>query len=301
MDFIVTLQNNPLAFYICVGILGLLIGSFLNVVIYRLPVMMERDWQEQAQELLAEFGKEEANSDTQNPEYKGETEAFNLLVPASTCPKCDHKIKPWENIPVISYLFLFGKCSQCKCPISPRYPILEAVTAILSVTVAQHFGFGWQTALALLLTWSLITLTMIDFDHKLLPDTITLPLMWLGLLVNIQGHFVPLDQAVIGAAAGYLSLWSVFWIFKLATGKDGMGYGDFKLLAAFGAWFGWKTLPIIIVGSSMVGALVGITLILVLGRDKNIPIPFGPYLAAAGWIAMLWGDIISSTYFRFAL
>ena len=294
MEFFFALQDNPMAFYASIGILGLLIGSFLNVVIYRLPIMMEREWQGQAQEILAELNKAEpASIDKEQP--------FNLILPASSCPGCGHKIRPWENIPVLSYLFLLGNCGQCKTAISLRYPIIETTTAILSIMVAIHFGFSWQTILALLLTWSLVVLTMIDFDHKLLPDSITLPLLWLGLLANIQGHFVPLPQAVIGAVAGYLSLWSVFWIFKLLTGKEGMGYGDFKLLAAFGAWFGWKSLPMIIVGSSLVGAMVGITLIIALGRDKDIPIPFGPYLAAAGWIAMLWGDIISNTYFRFML
>jgi len=273
------------------------VGSFLNVVIYRLPIMMDREWQRQAREFLDE--PNDTESDT--PSTKKEQEKFNLLVPVSACPQCEHKIKPWENIPVISYLFLRGKCSNCNTSISIRYPTVEAFTALLSVIVAMHYGFGWQALLALVLTWSLVALTMIDFDHKLLPDSITLPLLWLGLLINTQGVFVPLEQSVIGAAVGYLSLWSVFWVFKLVTGKEGMGYGDFKLLAVFGAWFGWSSIPLIVLGSSVVGAIVGISLIIILGRDKDIPIPFGPYLAAAGWITMLWGDVISSTYMRLAL
>jgi leader peptidase (prepilin peptidase) / N-methyltransferase len=205
-----------------------------------------------------------------------------------------------ENIPIASYLWLRGKCSGCGAGISPRYPIIELVTALLSVAVAWHFGFGWQTAAGLLLTWSLISLTMIDFDHQLLPDSITLPLLWIGLICSLFGLFTDSHAAIIGALAGYLSLWSVYWLFKKVTGKEGMGFGDFKLLAMLGAWMGWQALPVIILLSSAVGAVIGIGLILLRGRDRNIPIPFGPYLAIAGWIALLWGEQITSAYLHYA-
>lgn len=266
---------------ICV--LGLLVGSFLNVVIYRLPKMLEREWKQSCCEILEQPAPEES-------------EAFNLVVPASTCPSCDHKIRPWENIPVISYLILRGRCSQCQQGISARYPIIEAVTAVLSAVLAVKFGPSWQLAAALVLTWSLITLTMIDIDTQLLPDNITLPLLWLGLIVNSQGLFSDLPNALWGAIFGYLSLWSVYWLFKLLTHKEGMGYGDFKLLAALGAWMGWQALPLTIVLSSVVGAVIGIAGILIMGRDKNVPMPFGPYLAIAGWIYFMWGDGIMSWY-----
>lgn len=264
-------------------ILGLLVGSFLNVVIYRLPKMLEHEWKQNCCEILEQ----------QAPE---QSETFNLVVPASTCPSCEHKIRPWENIPVISYLFLRGRCSQCQQGISVRYPIIEAVTALLSALLAVKFGPSWELAAALVLTWSLITLTMIDVDTQLLPDNITLPLLWLGLIVNSQGLFSDLPNALWGAIFGYLSLWSVYWVFKLLTQKEGMGYGDFKLLAALGAWMGWQALPLTIVLSSVVGAVIGIAGILIMGRDKNVPIPFGPYLAIAGWIYFMWGDSIMSWY-----
>lgn len=264
-------------------LLGLVVGSFLNVVIYRLPVMLNRSWQSQCAELTG--GEAAADQDT-----------FNLAVPGSTCPHCGHRIRAWENIPVISYLLQRGRCTACGEHISLRYPIIEAVTALLTAAVALHFGFGWQALAAMVLTWGLIALTMIDFDHQLLPDDITLPLLWLGLLLSLFGVFVDAPTALIGAMAGYLSLWSVYHVFRLLTGKEGMGYGDFKLLAVLGAWLGWQMLPLIILLSSLVGAVVGITLILVRGHDRNIPIPFGPYLAAAGWLTLLWGQELTALY-----
>ena len=278
--------NSPEYLYPFTLLLGLIIGSFLNVVIYRIPKMLEQDWKSQCCELLEVEGKEEPK--------------VTLSTPNSTCPKCGHEIKPWENIPVISYLFLRGKCSSCKTSISLRYPIIELLTGVLSVAVICILGANWAGLTALLLTWVLIALTMIDFDTQLLPDNMTLPLIWLGLIVNSQGLFVPLETALWGAVAGYLSLWSVYHLFKLITGKEGMGFGDFKLLAALGAWMGWQLLPVIIILSSLVGAVVGITLIVTMGRDKNIPIPFGPYLAAAGWLALLWGNDISQAYLQFS-
>jgi leader peptidase (prepilin peptidase) / N-methyltransferase len=266
---------------------GLSVGSFLNVVIYRLPKMLETQW---TQDCLEHLGQ------------PGETPAapFNLNRPASHCPSCQHKIRPWENIPVISWLMLRGRCSNCHNPISPRYPIIEAVTGLLSLTVAMHFGLSWATAGALLLTWALIALSMIDFDVQMLPDNITLPFLWLGLLLSLHGIFADTQAAIIGAVAGYLSLWSVYQLFKRLTGKEGMGYGDFKLLAMLGAWLGWQYLPQIILLSALVGAVVGVSLILLRGRDRNIPIPFGPYLAAAGWISLMWGDTINHAYLAWA-
>jgi len=282
-------QLHPV-FFVCVVIgLALIVGSFLNVVILRLPAMMEHAWRREAQELL--------ESDTVFASNTGGG-TISLAHPPSTCPRCGHLIKPWENIPVLSYVLLRGRCSQCRKRISPRYPVIEAITAVLSAVVALHFGAGWMTAVLLLFTWALIALTVIDMDHQLLPDNITLPLLWLGLLINSSGLIVPLEQAVFGAVFGYLSLWAVYWGFKLLTGKDGMGYGDFKLLAALGAWLGWQALPVIIILSSLVGAIVGGALILLLGRDKNVPIPFGPYLAAAGWLAALFGNDLTQGYLR---
>lgn len=276
MALINLLQQNSAVFYGLIVFVGLAFGSFLNVIIYRLPRMMEQDWRSQCRELL-ELPSEE-------------THKISLALPASACPQCGHKIRFWENIPVISYLLLKGACSNCGNKISLQYPLIEAVTAILSVVVAWKFGVSWQTLLALILTWSLITLTMIDFHKQLLPDSITLPLLWLGLLANIFELFTTLESAVMGAMAGYLILWFVYHLFKLVTGKEGMGFGDFKLLGALGAWLGWKVLPLIILLSSVVGAVVGIALIVITRHDKNIPIPFGPYLAIAGWIALIWGD-----------
>ncbi len=293
MTFFSALQAYPLLGLACTLVLGLLVGSFLNVVIYRLPKMMERDWQQQCRDFLTNDGDIatlHANDSTQEP--------FNLMVPVSRCPHCGHKIKPWENIPIFSYLFLRGKCSNCKANISIRYPIIELVTGLLSVAVVYYVGVNWSGLAALIFTWSLIALTMIDFDTYLLPDDITLPLLWLGLIVNSFNTFTNLSSAVWGAIAGYLALWSVYKLFKLVTGKEGMGYGDFKLLAALGAWMGWQMLPQIILLSSLVGAAIGISMIVIRGRDKNIPIPFGPYLAIAGWIAFVWGDTINQSYLK---
>ena len=279
---------NPPVLIPVVFILGLCIGSFLNVVIYRLPVMMQNQWRQECYDYLEQ----------ENP--SAPKQPFNLAQPASTCPKCQHAIKPWENIPVISYLLLKGKCANCKTPIAARYPLVELATGVLSAYLAWHIGYGVTLLALLLLTWCLISLTMIDIDHQLLPDSITLPLLWAGLLINSQNLFTDLHSAVIGAAAGYLILWSVYWAFKLLTGKDGMGFGDFKLLAALGAWFGWQLLPLTIVLSSLVGAVLGITLLALQGKEKSTPIPFGPYLAIAGWIAMLWGQDITNAYLQFS-
>ena len=268
---------------LCLLLLGLLVGSFLNVVIYRLPLMMESRWREDCCELLEiEQEKQEA--------------ALTLASPNSHCPNCKAAIRPWQNVPVLSYLVLGGKCAQCGMRISPRYPLIELASGLMIMALGYHFAPSMALVGAMLFTWCLITLTMIDVDHQLLPDDITLPLLWLGLLFNLSGGFVSLQDAVIGAMAGYLVLWSVYWLFKLLTGKEGMGYGDFKLLAALGAWLGWQALPLIILLSSLVGALCGLALMLVKRRGKEIPIPFGPYLAAAGWIALLWGESLTAAY-----
>lgn len=264
------------------ALLGLCIGSFLNVVIHRLPKMMEQQWRAECAELAG-----------QEPPP---VERYNLVVPRSACPACGHRITALENIPVASYLLLRGKCSGCGTAISPRYPAVEIITAALSGYVAWHFGYGMAAAGALLFTWAMIALTFIDLDTYYLPDSITLPLLWLGLLFNLGGTYAPLSSAVIGAAAGYLSLWTVYWIFKWATGKEGMGYGDFKLLAAIGAWLGWQMLPLTILFSSLVGAVIGISLIVLARRGRNVPIPFGPYLAIAGMIALLHGNALTRAY-----
>ncbi len=282
------LQQNPIIFLTMIGFLGLCVGSFLNVVIYRLPIMMERDWRAQSAELL-----EVANPDI---DLEGEIKPFNLSTPNSTCPACDTPIRAWQNIPVISYLMLGGRCANCKSSISMRYPLVELLTAIFSVLVACYFGFSLQTLFALFLTWALIALTLIDFDHQLLPDIITLPLLWLGLFASLFDVFTDSQSSIIGAIAGYLSLWSVYMAFKLLTGKEGMGFGDFKLLAVFGAWFGWKLLPVIILLSSVIGALVGICLIVLFKRGREVPIPFGPYLAGAGLVALFYGEQLMGWY-----
>ena len=289
MDLITLLSTSPIALIATIFFLGLLIGSFLNVVAHRLPVIMERDWKQQCQEYLHPDQPIEAAQ-----------EKYNLVVPRSRCPACGHQITALENVPVLSYLFLRGKCSACGTHISLRYPIVEFVTALLSAVVAWKLGWGWPLAAGLVFTWALIALSLIDFDHKLLPDAITLPLLWLGLLLSLSDVFVDMRASIIGAAAGYLSLWTVYQLFRLVTGKEGMGFGDFKLLAACGAWLGWQMLPVVILLSSFVGACVGVALILIRGRDRNIPIPFGPYIAAAGWLAMLWGDDLAQAYLRFA-
>jgi leader peptidase (prepilin peptidase)/N-methyltransferase len=268
------------------GLFGLLFGSFLNVVIHRLPKMMQRE----SDNYVAE------ESGRQAPH----TDRYNIMVPRSACPHCKHQITALENIPVLSYLVLRGRCSNCKAPISARYPAVEALTGVLSALVVWKLGSGWAGLAALLFLYALIAMTFIDFDTQLLPDDLTYPLLWAGLLMNVNGTFAPLQDAVIGAAAGYLALWSIYWLFKLATGKEGMGYGDFKLLAALGAWMGWTMLPTIILLSSVVGAVVGIALIVFAKHGRNNPIPFGPYLAAAGLIAMLYGAPLSAFTMSFA-
>lgn len=273
---------DPLVFTATCTLLGLFVGSFLNVVIHRLPVMMEREWQAEAASLRGESANEQPR--------------FNLATPRSRCPHCGHGISAVENIPVVSYVVLRGQCRHCSGPISPRYPLIELFCAVASGFAAHHFGFGLQAAGALIFVWAMIALSFIDLDTQLLPDSITLPLLWLGLLLNIGGTFTDLQSAVVGATAGYLSLWTVFWLFKLVTGKEGMGYGDFKLLAAIGAWLGWQILPLTILLSSVVGAVVGVGLIVLRQHGREIPIPFGPYLAAAGLLALFWGAALTSAY-----
>lgn len=282
------LEQSPVIFLIMTGFVGLCVGSFLNVVIYRLPIMMERDWRAQSAEML-EITIPENNAD-------GELETFNLSTPNSKCPACKTPIRAWQNIPVISYLMLGGRCANCSTSISIRYPLVELLTAILSVLIAWHFGFGLQALFALFLAWGLVALTLIDVDHQLLPDVITLPLLWLGLFASLFDVYTDSHSSIIGAIAGYLSLWTVYMAFKLITGKEGMGFGDFKLLAVFGAWFGWKLLPVIILISSVIGALIGIGMIVLHKRGRDIPIPFGPYLAGAGLVALFYGEQLMSWY-----
>jgi leader peptidase (prepilin peptidase)/N-methyltransferase len=262
---------------------GLVVGSFLNVVIHRVPLQMQSVWRRESRDFLG-----------MPPE--GESPRLNLAFPASHCPHCREPIKPWHNVPVLSYLLLRGKCHHCKAPISIQYPLVELATALLATLAIGHFGLTAEGALAVLFSLALIVLTGIDFHHQLLPDIITLPLLWLGLLANSQGLFTDLNSAVIGAVAGYLVLWLVFWGFKLLTGKEGMGHGDFKLLAALGAWLGWQLLPLIVLLSSAVGAVIGVAAIAIVGRDRQIPMAFGPYLAIAGWIAMFWGEALVDAY-----
>jgi leader peptidase (prepilin peptidase)/N-methyltransferase len=269
-------------------VIGLLVGSFLNVVIYRLPVMMEREWQLHAREILGQPAD-------------GDSEAFNLLTPRSRCPSCETPVAPWHNIPVISWLLLRGRCASCSAPIAGRYPLVELATGLLSGLLVWEFGLTPETGALLLLLWALIALTMIDIDHQLLPDSITLPLLWLGLAFSLfhqdgNSRFPGPADAIVGAIAGYLLLWSVYWLFKLLTGKEGMGYGDFKLLAALGTWLGWQMLPLVILLSALVGSIIGIGMIVFLGRDRQMQIPFGPYLAGAGLIALLWGQRILDAY-----
>jgi len=295
-DVAVLYSSSPALFAGSVFLLGLIIGSFLNVVIYRLPIILEREWAAQAADVLAggiASAPEPAN------------ERFTLSTPRSACPMCKAPITAWQNIPIVSWLILRGRCAACKTKISARYPLVELATGVLSAWVAWHFGFGLPAACALLITWSLIALTGIDLDHQLLPDNITLPLMWAGLLAAVAigpaiGAALPVSpkEAVVGAAAGYSSLWLVFHAFKLVTGKEGMGYGDFKLFAALGAWLGWKLLPLVIILSAATGAVLGLLLIALRGRDRSAPMPFGPYLAAAGWLAMMYGDSLLNGYLR---
>lgn len=289
-DVVSVLEQYPLLFIAVIALLSLIVGSFLNVLVYRLPIMMEREWQ---QEYQAYFTPDAAEAD-KTPER------FNLAVPRSACPHCKAPVLARDNIPVLSWLLLKGKCRSCSAPISARYPLVELLTAVLSVTVAWQLGFGALASVFIFTTWILIALTFIDIDKMLLPDQLTLPLLWLALLFSLSdAALVSPAQALIGAAAGYLSLWSVYWLFKLLTGKEGMGYGDFKLLAVFGALLGWQQLPLIILLSSVVGAVVGITLLTIQGKDKATPIPFGPYIAAAGWIALLWGEQLTQGYLRY--
>nr|WP_297527675.1 A24 family peptidase [Thiohalobacter sp.] len=285
------LQTSPAWLAGTVFLLGLVVGSFLNVVAHRLPLMMEREWRAQCRELMGN----EAGIGTDD-----DAAPLNLVSPRSRCPHCGHAITALENIPVLSWLWLRGRCSDCGTRISARYPVVELATGVLSAVAAWHFGWGWPLAGALLFTWFLVPLTLIDLDHQLLPDSLTLPLVWIGLLASLVPVFVTPEQAIVGAAAGYLSLWLVYQLFRLVTGKEGMGFGDFKLLAACGAFMGWQMLPVVILLSSLVGAVVGIGLIALRGRDRSVPIPFGPYIAAAGWIALLWGQEIIDAYLRFA-
>jgi leader peptidase (prepilin peptidase)/N-methyltransferase len=264
------------------GLLGLMVGSFLNVVIHRLPRMMERDWQAQCAELRGEPAPEVA--------------PFNLVVPRSACPACGHGIAWYENIPLLSYAFLRGRCSACGAAISARYPVVELLAGVLTAYAAWQFGFSWQAAAVFILIWALVALAFIDLDTQYLPDDITLPLIWLGLLVNVQGLFAPLESAVIGAVGGYLSLWLVYHGFRLLTGKEGMGFGDFKLLAALGAWLGWTLLPLVILLSSLIGAVIGIAMIVLADHDRTKPIPFGPYLVLAGLVAVFWGQRLMALY-----
>lgn len=285
------LTQMPVLFIGLAFVMALLVGSFLNVVIYRLPIMMEREWRAQCEEIAA------------TPAAELPTGRFDLVAPRSRCPACGHLISAMQNIPVISYLMLGGKCSNCQVPISRRYPIIELLTAILTGVVAWRFGFGWEAAAAILMTWTLIAISVIDIDHQIIPDAVSLPLIWAGLFLSLFHQavaaeilFIDPKSAIAGGLAGYLSLWSIYHLFRLLTGKEGMGYGDFKLLAALGAWLGWQMLPLIVLLSAAVGAIIGITLIAFKRLHRSVPIPFGPYLAAAGWIAMLYGPQIVARY-----
>jgi leader peptidase (prepilin peptidase)/N-methyltransferase len=282
--FISLFEQQPIIYFGTLFVLGAVVGSFLNVVIYRLPVMMQREWRHDCLEFLEQPAAPEA-------------EKFNLSTPRSRCGHCGHQITALENIPLVSYLVLGGKCAECKAPISRQYPLVELFTAIVSVVVGWHFGVSLQAIAALFLSWCLIAASGIDIGHKLLPDNITLPLLWLGILLSLFDVFVSLEASVIGVIAGYMSLWTVFMLFKVVTGKEGMGYGDFKLLAMLGAWLGWKPLLVVILTSSLVGAVVGITMIALKKTERSTQIPFGPYLAAAGWITLMWGNELMHLYF----
>jgi leader peptidase (prepilin peptidase) / N-methyltransferase len=282
MSFISLLQSSPAVLIITAVLVGLMVGSFLNVVIHRLPRILERQWRTECAEL----------AETAPPP----AERYNLIVPRSACPKCGHRITALENIPIASYVVLGGKCRGCSAPISKRYPLVEALSGVLAGYIAWRYGWSAAMAGALLFAWAMIALAFIDFDTFYLPDSITLPLLWAGLLFNLGGTFTDIRSAVIGGAAGYLTLWTVYWTYKLATGKDGMGYGDFKLLGAIGAWLGWKMLPLVILVSSFLGAAVGIALIVFARRGRNVPIPFGPYLVIAGLIGLFWGESLTRQY-----
>ncbi len=288
MQWFHLLEQHPPLLLLVTALFALAVGSFLNVVIHRLPRMIEEDW------------RRECDQGTEAADKALAARTMTLARPASHCPSCGHRLRPLENIPLLSYLFLRGRCSACQTPISLRYPLVEAATAVLSVLVVWRFGFTWESLAALVLTWGLVALAVIDFDTQLLPDAISLPLLWLGLLLSLQGWFTDSHSAILGAALGYLSLWGIFQLFRLLTGKEGMGFGDFKLFALFGAWLGWQHLPQIILLSAVTGAVVGTLLIVTRGHDRQIPIPFGPYLAAAGWLSLMWGDAINRTYLQFS-
>ncbi|MBJ2230513.1 prepilin peptidase [Pseudomonas simiae] len=279
------LAGPPWAFVALAALLGLIVGSFLNVLVWRLPTMLEREWRAQALEVLG------LPAEPAGPTY-------NLMHPSSCCPHCNHPIRPWENIPLLSYLFLRGRCAHCQGAISARYPLTELACALISAWVAWRFGFGWQAGAVLVLSWGLLAMSLIDADHQLLPDVLVMPLLWLGLIVNGFGLLTTLPEALWGAVIGYMSLWSVFWLFKLVTGKDGMGHGDFKLLALLGAWGGWQILPMTLLMSSLVGVVVGLILMRLRKSHASAPMPFGPYLAIAGWIALLWGGQITNFYLQ---
>jgi leader peptidase (prepilin peptidase)/N-methyltransferase len=279
------LLSSPLL-YLFIGIFALVIGSFLNVVIYRVPLMLQNSWRNQCLDYLS----------LDEQAFPRTKESFNLFRPRSHCPKCQVPVKWYFNIPLLGYLLCLGHCSNCKKSISLRYPLVELLSCLLALYLTWHFGWSWQLAFSLVFTWLLISLIFIDFDHQLLPDSLTYSLLWLGLIANSWQLFCPLQDAVIGVIAGYLSFWTVANLFKLLSGRDGMGYGDFKLLAALGAWVGWQILPFIIIVSSLLGAVVGISLILFKGHKRETPIPFGPYLALAGWIALFWGKPLMNTY-----
>ncbi|WP_160053556.1 prepilin peptidase [Shewanella litoralis] len=297
--FVTTMHQYPWMFVVISFIFAATIGSFLNVVIHRLPVMMKREWQSECNFYLNEYHPDivkQIGIERLNKPIDEFPAKYNIVMPGSACPKCKSNIKPWHNLPIMGWLSLKGKCANCKTAISARYPIIELLTGLLIATLAFYFGPTWQFVYASILTFVLVALTGIDLDEMLLPDQLTLPILWLGLVINLKGIYASPQDAIIGAAAGYLSLWSVFWLFKLVTGKEGMGYGDFKLLAVFGAWLGWQMLPLIILLSSLVGAVVGIMMIITKKLNKGNPIPFGPYIAAAGWIALVWGQDILNWY-----
>jgi leader peptidase (prepilin peptidase)/N-methyltransferase len=286
-NIIETFELLPWFFYLTVFLVSICIGSFLNVVIYRLPKMMQNEWQAECSVLLA---------DNLKKPYQQAEQTFNLVTPSSTCPHCNTKIKPWFNLPIFGWLLLKGKAACCDNKVSIRYPSIELLTGLAGCVIASYFGVTAQTLLYLALTYALIALIFIDIDHMLLPDQITLPLLWLVLIAAVIGLTIEPSQAIIGAAAGYLCFWSVYWAFKLLTGKEGMGYGDFKLMAVFGALLGWQSLPMVVLLSSLVGAIIGISLLSIQGKDKATPIPFGPYIAIAGWVSLIWGDSIQAAY-----
>ncbi len=294
------LLQHPIGGVIAIGLLGICVGSFLNVVILRLPEMMQREWHQQCKELLASADRNQGAADLgENQVVEAKAEKFDLNFPASHCPQCEHPLKWWHNIPVISYIFLLGRCAFCKKPIPWRYPAVELITMLLSIHLWIHYGVSWQLVAALLLIWSLLCLTVIDLDHQLLPDNITLPLVWGGLLCNLFGLFTSIESAVIGAIAGYMGFWLIFQVHYRITGKEGLGYGDFKLLAALGAWLGWEQLPMIILFASLVGTITAVAMMVIRKLNRDNPISFGPFLAVSGWLALLWGEPITVAYMQF--